>query len=74
LGEKLKHAIRLKVYERLQGEIDSLQSVKGFQGNFNKLALESLLSGEANKSQHSLLMYLSANLFHKPKFPDTNVI
>ena len=47
-----------------------MHSVKGFKGNFSRLALDNLLRGDAKQARHSLLMYLSANLFHKPKFPN----
>lgn len=75
MGERLKQAMRRKLYERLQDEISQMQSVKGFQGNYNKLALSNLINNtDKAASNHSLLMYLSANLFHKPKFPEFSIL
>lgn len=64
----------MKLHERLQYEIESVHSVKGFKGNLNKLALENLLRGDPKQARQSLLMYLSANLFHKPKFPNLDAM
>lgn len=32
------------------------------------------MNGDDKQAKHSLLMYLSANLFHKPKFPNLDAI
>ena len=63
-----------KLRERLQEEVTHMDSLKGFKGNYSKLALSNLLDNNDKQQQNrSLLMYLSAHLFHKPKFPELSL-
>ena len=61
--------MKKKLASELEARINGMVSVKQFYQQINESAISDLKQND-NRSDKSLLLYLSANMFARPKFPE----
>jgi hypothetical protein len=64
--------LKKKLASELETQINGMVSVKHFYSQINERTTANL--GQNNNDDKSILLYLSANMFARPKFPEISLI